>query len=123
MSIKKAVLIGLAQGVALFPGISRSGTTICAGQLAGVDKKESAKFSFLLSIPTILASLLLEIVDISTQGVGQVNWLALGIASLLAFVIGLASIKFMLKLTERASFKWFSFYLVGLSVVSAIIFW
>lgn len=123
LSIKKAAIIGLFQGVALFPGISRSGTTICAGQMSGLEQKESAEFSFLLSIPTILASLFLEVIDLSAGAIVGVNWLALGLAFLVAFVVGLASIKFMLKLVENAKLKWFSLYLFVIALVSGIIFW
>jgi len=124
LSLKHSVAIGLAQGIALFPGLSRSGTTISTGILSGADKKECAKFSFLLSIPTILGSLLLEIIDFSKSG-GQVNVDILGllVASLVAFVVSLISIKFMIKLTEKTNFKWFALYLSIIAVVSLIIFW
>lgn len=123
-SLKHALVIGFAQGCALMPGLSRSGTTIAAGLLAGADKKECAKFSFLLSIPTILGSLLLELIDCSRGGVGaNINILGLVVACLVAFLVGFATIKFMIKLTEKTNFKWFSLYLSILAVVAAILFW
>ena len=64
LSFKQAVIIGLAQGLAIFPGISRSGATISAGALSGADREKSAKFSFLVSIPIIIASLIMEIIKI-----------------------------------------------------------
>lgn len=123
LTIKKSLLIGLAQGVALFPGISRSGTTIAGGLATGIDRKESAEFSFLLSVPTILASLCLELLDLSTGAIANINWLALAVAFALALIVGFVSIKFMLKLVERAKLKWFSLYLFALAVVCGIIFW
>lgn len=114
--------IGLAQGIALLPGLSRSGTTIATGVMLGADKKECAKFSFLLSIPTILGSLLLEVAKLSSSGggfSGSVSGLLLG--CIIAFVIGIGSIKFMMKLTEKTNFKWFALYLAIMSIVSVIV--
>ena len=123
LTIRKAVFVGLTQAVALFPGISRSGTTICGGQMCGLSQKESAEFSFLLSIPTILASLCLELVDLSFGAVLNINWFALLIGFLLAFVVGIVSIKFMLRLIEKSKLKWFSLYLFVLALVCMVIFW
>ena len=124
ISSKHAVIIGLAQGLALLPGLSRSGTTISAGILSGVDKKDCAKFSFLLSIPTILGSLLLEIIDLSKCGGQiQVDILGLIVASAIAFIISLVSIKFMIKLTEKTNFKWFALYSSIMAIVSLIVVW
>ncbi|MBQ8444476.1 MAG: undecaprenyl-diphosphate phosphatase [Clostridia bacterium] len=124
ISYKQSLIIGLAQGLALLPGLSRSGTTISAGIMAGGDKKECAKFSFLLSIPTILGSLLLEIVDLAKEGVKiDVNIAGLVCGCLIAFIIALASIKFMMRITEKTNFKWFALYLGLMAIVSLIIFW
>ena len=122
-SVKTALLIGLAQGLALFPGLSRSGTTISAGVLSGANKKECASFSFLLSIPTILASLALEVVEICHIGSVHVDVFGLIVASLVAFVVGLISIKFMIKLTEKSNFKWFAVYLSIMAIISLWLFW
>lgn len=122
ISYKNALIIGLSQGAALLPGLSRSGTTIAAGIISGADKKECAKFSFLLSIPTILGSLALEIYEISRGGVAaDVNILGMSAGCLIAFVIGLVSIKTMLKLTEKTNFKWFALYLAIMAIVSFVI--
>ena len=124
IAYKQSILIGLAQGVALLPGLSRSGATISAGILAGGDKKECARFSFLLSIPTILGSLLLEIVDISKVGLTvEINIAGLILGCILAFFVALASIKFMLVLTEKTNFKWFALYLSLMAILSLVIFW
>ena len=119
---KTAFFMGVAQGFAVFPGISRSGSTISAGLLSGKDKKEIAKFSFLMSIPVILLSLVMEVYDICTGGV-VINVPIWGIllSCLAAFAVGVFAIKVMIKLTEKSSLKWFSYYLVILSVVSLFI--
>ena len=119
---KHAIIMGIAQGFAVFPGLSRSGTTICAGLLCGGDKKECAKFSFLMSLPIIVLSLLMEIYNIAVAGqTVTVNTVGLLLAFIIAFVVGVLSIKVMIKLTEKANFKWFAIYLILLSIISLIV--
>ena len=116
---KTAILIGIFQGIAIFPGVSRSGSTISAGLFCGRDKKETAKFSFLLSVPIILMSLVLEVFEIATQKIA-INgpiW-AILLSCVCAFVIGVFALKSMVKLTEKANLKWFSLYLIVVGFVS-----
>ena len=121
LSFKQAVIIGLAQGLAIFPGISRSGATISAGVLSGADREKSAKFSFLVSIPIIIASLIMEIIKIVILGETiSVNPWGLILSFLIAFLIGVVSIKFMIKVTSKTNFKWFSIYLIFIAIVSLI---
>ena len=110
---KIAVIMGIAQGFAVFPGISRSGTTICAGLLADGDKKDTTKFSFLMSIPIILLSMVMEIYEICVGNI-EINFpiASIIIAFIIAFLSGIFAIKFMMKLTEKANLKWFALYLV-----------
>lgn len=116
---KNALIMGIAQGLAVFPGISRSGTTICAGLLSGGDKKECAKFSFLMSLPIIFLSMIMEIGEIALGGQSvTVNPVGMILAFLIAFAVGILSIKLMIKLTEKSNFKWFSLYLVLLGIVT-----
>lgn len=120
-SFKHAIAIGVAQGLAIFPGISRSGATISAGLLSGAGREKSAKFSFLASVPIIVASLILEIVKIVVEGKKiSVNPLGLIVSFLFAFVIGIATIKIMMKVTQRTNFKWFSLYLILMAIISLI---
>ncbi len=122
ISYKQALVMGIGQGLATFPGISRSGTTICSGVLAGGERENVAKFSFLMSIPVILLSMALEIFKLATGAAfPQVDIPGLILAFLLAFVIGLLSVKAMIRLTQNLSFKWFSAYLVALAVLSFLI--
>lgn len=120
-SFKHALVIGIAQGLAIFPGISRSGATISAGLLSGADRQKSAKFSFLISLPVIIGSLIMEIIKIIMLGEQiVVNPFGLVLAFLIAFIIGVVSIKFMLRVTERTNFKWFSLYLILIAIVSLV---
>lgn len=118
INTKTALFIGFMQGLAVFPGISRSGTTIASGLIAGGDKKEVTKFSFLMSLPIIFLSMVMEIYEVA---VGKVSLnlpiFALVISFLIAFLSGIFAIKFMMKLTENGKLKWFSVYLFMLSIV------
>lgn len=108
-----AIIIGTAQGIAALPGISRSGATMTAGTLMGLGREESAKFSFLISIPIILGSSLLELI---TQGVGQgVTFLPLITGFAAAFFSGLIAVKFLLKILKKFNFDAFAIYLFMLA--------
>lgn len=118
---KSAFLIGVAQGFACFPGLSRSGSTISTGLMCKVKQEECAKFSFLLSIPIILLSMCLEIFKLSQGEVISVNILGLVLGFITAFIVGIFAIKVMLKLTQKVSFKGFCVYLILIALVAAII--
>lgn len=119
---KTAIIMGIAQGFAVFPGISRSGSTICAGYLAGGDRKQVTKFSFLMSIPIIFLSMIMEIYDVIVGGV-QITfpvW-AIILSFLTAFVVGVLAIKLMMKITEKSWLIWFSIYLVIIAIISLFV--
>ena len=119
---KNAIIMGIAQGLAVFPGISRSGTTISAGLFLGGDKENCAKFSFLMSIPVIILSMILEIIKIFIyKETVSVNIVGIVGAFIFAFVIGILSIKLMIKLTSKLNFKWFSLYLLIISIITLFI--
>ncbi len=120
ISYKNSFWIGVAQGLACFPGISRSGSTICMGVLQGENRDEVAKFSFLLSIPIIVASSLYEL--IFHQGAMNLNVLPMIIGMLVSIVSGIIAIKWMLKLVSKAKFYYFSVYLLSLSVILVIVY-
>ncbi len=106
----QCVAMGLAQGVAVVPGLSRSGLTITTGRLTGMSSAESTDFSFLMSIPIILASLLYELLrggSVQNLGVGSIV-----LAFVTAFVSGIVAIKFMLNLTRKIDLRWFAVYLL-----------
>lgn len=121
-SYKTAIIMGIAQGFAVFPGISRSGATISAGLLSKGDKKECAKFSFLMSIPIILLSLIMEIYEGISGGINiSYPISAIIISFIVAFLSGIFAIKFMMRLTEKGKLWWFSCYLLLLSLVTFFI--
>ena len=110
---KIAFLIGLAQIGALFRGISRSGSTMCAGVLLGLDQRKAAKFSFLMSIPIIFGANILSLGNNTLP----TSYL---FPALISFVVGLGTIHLLLRfvLTKRANLKWFGIYalIVALSL-------
>lgn len=122
INTKTSFIMGCGQAVGVLPGISRSGTTITAGCIANVDKNHNANFTFLMSIPIILAAVLLESVDVVKSGVGDISALPLLFGILTSAVCGYIAIKFMLKIIKKANYKWFSLYLVLLSVTNLIVF-
>ena len=122
ISYRQAIVMGVAQGFAIFPGISRSGSTICAGLISKADKNQVANFSFLMSIPIIILSLIKEIFDSLHENVLQnINIAGLIISVLLAFIIGIFAINIMQKLTKKISFLWFGIYLLFIAGVSFFI--
>lgn len=122
MNYKTAFFMGVAQGFAVFPGISRSGTTISAGLMSGGQKEEVAKFSFLMSVPIVFLSLIMEIYEIIVGKVAlEIQVLPTIVSFITAFVVGIVSIRLMIKLTVKSNLKWFSVYLVIIAVVSAFI--
>ncbi len=107
-----ALIIGVVQGLAVFPGISRSGSTIVVALLLGMGGKEAARFSFLLAIPVIAGAGLLKARNLVS--IPHVGALALGV--LTAFVVGLASLVFLVKIVERGKMAWFALYVLPLSL-------
>lgn len=112
-------IMGFAQGLAVVPGISRSGSTICAGLLCGEEKKKVANFSFLMSIPVILGSLLYEIIKGNFNSLLTAEMALPTLVSFLSsFIVGIFSIRLMLKIVEKAKYYYFSIYLVALAILT-----
>lgn len=100
---REAAVTGLVQGLAVLPGLSRSGVTISALLMQRIDKETAMKFSFLMSVPAVLAILLLEVITGSTIP-ASVGTLDLIVIEGIVFVTGLASMEFLLRLARRVSF-------------------
>lgn len=119
---KTSILTGVLQGIAVLPGVSRSGATISALTLQGVDKESAADFSFLLSIPIIVGSALYESLDLMTGKVAldMSPWaIVAGVAA--AFAAGLVSIETFLKLIKKHSMNGFVLYTLTLGIVVSIL--
>lgn len=106
--IKQAVFIGIIQGLAVIPGISRSGSTIAAGMFMKLDRHSAAKFSFLLSIPAIMGAEILGIRDIINQGL-TIDLVTI-YATIVSFIVGLIALKLLLRLVHSGRFHLFAPY-------------
>ena len=111
-----ALLIGLAQAMAITPGISRSGATIAAALFLGVERETAAKFSFLLSVPAIAGAMLLKSFSVHEIPMEAANYTA-GFIS--AFVVGLVSLAWLIRLVKKGKLDYFAYYCwsVGLVVI------
>ena len=116
MTLFSALGIGFMQGVAILPGISRSGSTIAGARLFGLNKEAAAEFSFLLSIPAILGSLVLELPDVAAAGFANVEWAPVLVGMLAAGVSGYLAIRWMLRLLKSKSLFGFAIYVGILGV-------
>jgi undecaprenyl-diphosphatase len=119
MTWKPALIIGIAQSLALNPGTSRSGITMTAARGLGFERSEAARFSFLLSIPATAAAGLLIIGDALESGVA-ITWDAI-ICGALTFVVALATIAFLMKLLRKMSFLPFVIYRIALGVILLVL--
>ncbi len=118
-----AFIIGIAQAVAVLPGLSRSGSTIATGLLLGDNKEKLAQFSFLMVIPPILGEALLDIMDIAQLGfqnaMNGIPVSAVIIGFLSAFIVGCLACKWMISIVKKGKLIWFAIYcaIVGLSTL------
>ena len=117
----RALLIGIAQCLALIPGTSRSGVTITAALLIGFSRTEAARISFLISIPTILGAATLKLVDLAMDLV-PTDWFDVAIGSLVAGISAYLCIKLLLSVIERIGFLPFVIYrlILGMALIVII---
>ncbi|OIO34416.1 MAG: hypothetical protein AUJ70_01085 [Candidatus Omnitrophica bacterium CG1_02_40_15] len=115
MTVFKAGLIGLAQGIAALPGISRSGATISIGLFLGLDGQAAAKYSFLLSIPAILGAFLFKIKETGFNLTGiNINYF---IGFFISCIVGIISLKLLLRILYKNKFHWFGAYCILMGVL------
>ena len=121
LTYSKALVIGLAQALAVIPGISRSGATISTAILSGVDRREATRFSFLMVLVPILGANFLDVIKDAPEGQYSSQGLHLLIGFLAAFLTGLWACKAMIKVVQRGKLIYFAWYcaLVGLIAIIA----
>jgi undecaprenyl-diphosphatase len=120
LSWRHGVLFGLAQSLALIPGVSRSGATIAAGLALGYQRVAAAKYAFLLAIPAVVGSGFFKLADISNDVV-EPAWGPIALATVVSFVIGYAVIAWLLRYISTHDFLPFVIYRLALAVVVAVL--
>lgn len=119
ITVMQAIIVGIAQGVAIIPGISRSGATISTGLFTGMDAKTSARFSFLLAVPAILGASVFEMKNLSALEPGEsLSYLG---GAVVAFLSGWIAIDILLKVLIRRKLWKFSVYLLILGSIGLIL--
>lgn len=114
MKASHALLIGTMQGIAICPGISRSGSTITGALLSGLERNAAVRFAFLISIPSIIGSAVFELPNAFRAGVDPSNYGPMLIGVIVAAVSGIAAIKLMINVVSNQKLKYFSYYVWAL---------
>jgi undecaprenyl-diphosphatase len=124
LRLRDSIIIGLAQVLAFIPGISRSGSTIAAGRALGFAYADAARFSFLLSIPIVFGAGIKKFMDVQNSGVTSELWTPMFIGFLASLVVGLLTIRFLLRFLQAHSLRGFAIYrfvlgglLIGLMLI------
>ena len=122
LTMRDAIVMGLCQCLALIPGVSRSGGTISGGLFLGLDREVATRFSFLLAIPAVMASGLFSLGDAFGPTVGQsATGMQLPVGTGIAFIVGYASIAWLLKFVGNHSFEWFAAYRIPVGIIVMIL--
>ena len=118
VDFKSALLVGIAQAIAILPGISRSGATISTSVLLGIDRERAARFSFLMVVPLILGKMAKDILS-GDLAAAETETSLLIVGFIAAFVSGLVACKWMIALVKRSQLKYFSYYcfVVGIGAI------
>ena len=118
MNFRNALFIGILQGVAICPGVSRSGSTLIGGLTTGLRREFAVKFAFLISIPSILGSVVLEVPDAVKAGLDTAIIGPVAAGVLVAAVSGIIAIKGMIKIVSGKKLSYFSYYVWILGVIT-----
>ncbi len=122
MGYMDGIVTGIFQGIAIIPGISRSGSTILASLFRGLKRQAAIKFSFLLALPAIAGATLVESIGIVRLGEVPAHFSLYLLATLLAFLAGVLSIKIFIKLLNKGKFHYFSYYCWAMGTFSILYF-
>jgi undecaprenyl-diphosphatase len=127
VNTKRASIMGIVQAIAILPGISRSGSTIAAGVMLGMDRSKAARFSFIMVLPLIAGAALKKTMEYLSLPAEESSGLSIDIMSagfIAAFISGLFAIRWMIKLVEKSRLKWFAYYcfLAGALSIGFVLF-
>lgn len=117
VGIKDAILIGVAQAIAILPGISRSGATISTSVLLGVDRSKAARFSFLMVVPLIFGKIAKDLLDGEIMAQAS-NWQPYTVGFLAAFFTGIFACTLMIQLVKRSQLRYFAYYCFAVSLLA-----
>ena len=119
LSFTNSIIIGISQAIAIIPGISRSGATISTSVLLGIDKEESARFSFLMVVPLILGKITKDVIS-GNISISSSESLPLLFGFISAFIVGIIACKWMIKIVKNSELKYFALYcgLVGSTIIT-----
>jgi len=120
VQLPTAIIMGLGQACAIMPGISRSGSTIVAGMLSGVDPSEAAEFSFLLAIPAILGAVVLKMKEMANIDPALMGQYAVG--AIASFIFGLAAVYLLLAIIRKGKLDYFAYYCFAVGAVGLYLF-
>ena len=118
-SLLSSILVGIAQAIAIVPGVSRSGLTISMSMYLGISSKDAAKFSFLISIPIILGASILNFIEMDKDNIFTITSIITAIVS--SFLTGVFALKFLLKILEIGKFYIFGLYCICIGLCSIIL--
>lgn len=119
VTLPKAIIIGIAQAIAIMPGVSRSGSTITIALLIGVSREHAGKFSFLLALPAILGAAILHARKIETL---DISVAALIVGFIASIIIGIVSLKLLLQFVRKGKLYYFGFYCLIIGFASIFFF-
>ena len=118
-----ALMIGLAQGAALFPGISRSGSTICIALLFGLRRRWAGEFSFLIGVPAICAATLIHGIKFFREDHTAIDWGPMLVGGLASAIVGLAALALLIWAVKRAKLKFFAIYCYLIAITTFIAYY
>ena len=123
LNLKQSICVGIAQGLAVLPGFSRSGWTIATGLFTGLNRETAARYSFLLSIPIILgASMVYPLMKIDVSEAVGYNWVSIVVGTLVSAIVGYLCIKYFMKFISKFSLNIFGWYCIIVGIASMIFF-
>lgn len=124
IDLKTSIMIAISQGMAALPGFSRSGLTIATGLILGLDRNTAARYSFLLSIPIIVAaSLLYPFIKLDIAQIAQFDFVKLAVGAIVSGIVGYFCIKYFIKFVSKFSLKFFGVYCLVVGVAMTILFY
>jgi undecaprenyl-diphosphatase len=120
LTLRNTLMMGIAQAIAILPGISRSGSTISAGLYQSVNGREAARFSFLLAVPAVLGATVIKSLELVESGIGGDIFMQLAAGMIAAYVAGFLAIESLLAIVGRGKLYWFAPYCLLVGVLGLI---